>query len=210
MEFFFFFYWTQVKFVDADSPTYAKNKRCEFWLRGNSGGGLASPRHTLPRNTTCLYHLRGAGPAMPSPTPPRPLPKFPEQRPGTVWRKPAPKPAQPQFRVWLSVLKFHVGTTSTSNDDECGTTLLVWDGDMLPLTDCNDISWWEKSSSQSITLISSIQMRFSHLNGYEITSVAESRALWKASLPFWKPYLPTGRDVTWDFQIWFFDRKWRH
>ncbi|XP_043269462.1 uncharacterized protein [Venturia canescens] len=131
----------QVKFVDADSPTYAKNKRCEFWLRGNDGGVLTSPRHTLARNTTCLYHLRGAGPAIPSPTPPRPLPKFPEQRPGTVWRKPAPKPSQPQFRVWLSVLKFHVGTSASSNnDDECGTTLLVWDGDMMPLTECNDIS----------------------------------------------------------------------
>ncbi|KAK2587829.1 hypothetical protein KPH14_003929 [Odynerus spinipes] len=129
----------QVKFVDADSPTYAKNKRCEFWLKGNSGGVLASPRHSLPRNSTCLYHLRGAGPTLPSPTPPRPLPKFPEQRPGTVWRRPAPAPPQPQFRVWLSILKFHVGITSTTGTDEdCSTTLMVWDGEMMPLGECNE------------------------------------------------------------------------
>ncbi|KAI4504001.1 hypothetical protein M0802_000472 [Mischocyttarus mexicanus] len=129
----------QVKFVDVDSPTYAKNKRCEFWLKGNSGGVLESPRHSLPRNSSCLYHLRGAGPTLPSPTPPRPLPKFPEQRPGTVWRRPAPAPPQPQFRVWLSILKFHVGiTASTGTDEDCSTTLMVWDGEMMPLGECNE------------------------------------------------------------------------
>lgn len=127
--------------MDADSPTYAKNKHCEFWLQGSGGGVLASPRHSLPRNSTCLYHLRGAGPAMPSPTPPRPLPKFPEQRPGTVWRRPAPRPQQPQFRVWLSILKFHVGTSLSSTDEDCSTTLMVWDGEMMPLSECNDLAW---------------------------------------------------------------------
>lgn len=131
----------QVTFVDAESPTYAKNKRCEFWLRGTGGGILASPRHSLPRNSTCLYHLRGAGPTLPSPTPPRPLPKFPEQRPGTVWRRPAPRPPQPQFRVWLSILKFHVGTSLSSTDEDCSTTLMVWDGEMMPLSECNDVVW---------------------------------------------------------------------
>ncbi|KAG7198767.1 hypothetical protein KM043_001754 [Ampulex compressa] len=132
----------QVKFVDAESPTFAKNKRCEFWLKGSGGGVLASPRHSLPRNSTCLYHLRGAGPALPSPTPPRPLPKFPEQKPGTSWRRPAPRPppAQPQFRVWLSILKFHVGTSLSSTEEDCSTTLMVWDGEMMPLSECNDLS----------------------------------------------------------------------
>lgn len=130
----------QVTFVDAESPTYAKNKRCEFWLRGTGGGILASPRHSLPRNSTCLYHLRGAGPTLPSPTPPRPLPKFPEQRPGTVWRRPAPRPPQPQFRVWLSILKFHVGTSLSTTDEDCSTTLMVWDGEMMPLSECNDVA----------------------------------------------------------------------
>lgn len=131
----------QVKFVDADSPTYAKNKHCEFWLQGSGGGVLASPRHSLPRNSTCLYHLRGAGPALPSPTPPRPLPKFPEQRPGTVWRRPAPRAPQPQFRVWLSILKFHVGTSLSTGDEDCSTTLMVWDGEMMPLSECYDPTW---------------------------------------------------------------------
>lgn len=131
----------QVTFVDAESPTYAKSKRCEFWLRGTGGGVLASPRHSLPRNSTCLYHLRGAGPTLPSPTPPRPLPKFPEQRPGTVWRRPAPRPPQPQFRVWLSILKFHVGTSLSTTDEDCSTTLMVWDGELMPLSECNDVIW---------------------------------------------------------------------
>ncbi|XP_023290102.1 uncharacterized protein LOC105700757 [Orussus abietinus] len=130
----------QVKFVDASSPTYTRNKRCEFWLQGTRGGILSSPKHSLPRNTTCLYHLRGAGPLLPSPTPPRPLPKFPEQRPGTVWRRPAPRPVQPQFRVWLSVLKFHVASSPTNLDDECSTTLMIWDGEMRPLNECNDVA----------------------------------------------------------------------
>lgn len=130
-----------MKFVDADSPTYAKNKHCEFWLQGSGGGVLASPRHSLPRNSTCLYHLRGAGPALPSPTPPRPLPKFPEQRPGTVWRRPAPRAPQPQFRVWLSILKFHVGTSLSTGDEDCSTTLMVWDGEMMPLSECYDPTW---------------------------------------------------------------------
>ncbi|KAM0732709.1 hypothetical protein ACS0PU_000870 [Formica fusca] len=129
----------QVTFVDAESPTYAKSKRCEFWLRGTGGGVLSSPRHSLPRNSTCLYHLRGAGPTPPSPTAPRPLPKFPEQRPGTVWRRPAPRPPQPQFRVWLSILKFHVGTNPSTTDEDCSTTLMVWDGEMMPLSECNDV-----------------------------------------------------------------------
>ncbi|XP_051171873.1 uncharacterized protein LOC127288453 [Leptopilina boulardi] len=130
----------QVKFVDAESPTYTKGKRCEFWLKGNNGGVLTSPRHSLPRNSTCLYHLRGAGPAPPTQAPPRPLPKFPEQRPGTVWRRPPPRLAQPQFRVWLSILKFHVDMNPTTTDEDCSTSLKVWDGEMMPLTECNDIS----------------------------------------------------------------------
>lgn len=135
-----------MKFVDVDSATYAKNKRCEFWLRGNGGGVLASPRHSLPRNTTCLYHLNGMGDPLPSPTLPRPLPKFPESRPGMVWRKPVAKPPEPEFRIWLSILKFHVGTgnsgTSGSTED-CTTSLKIWDGDLMSLTECNDISWLE-------------------------------------------------------------------
>lgn len=31
---------------------------CEFWIRGTGHGDLESPRHSLPPNTTCLYHLQ--------------------------------------------------------------------------------------------------------------------------------------------------------
>lgn len=48
-----------VKFVDLQSPTYAKSKRiCEFWLRGTGHGVLQNPQHSLAPNTTCLYHLQ--------------------------------------------------------------------------------------------------------------------------------------------------------
>ena len=130
-----------MKFVDDSSPTFTKGKRCEFWLKGNSGGILTSPWHSLPRNSTCLYHLRGDGPPFPTKILPRPLPKFPEQRPGTVWRRPPPILTEPQFRVWLSILKFHVDMNPTATDEYCSTSLKVWDGEMKPLTECNDISW---------------------------------------------------------------------
>lgn len=48
-----------VEFVDTQSYLYAKNKQmCEFWIRGTGHGDLESPRHSLPPNTTCLYHLQ--------------------------------------------------------------------------------------------------------------------------------------------------------
>lgn len=48
-----------VEFVDTQSYLYAKNKQmCEFWIRGTTHGELESPRHSLPPNTTCLYHLQ--------------------------------------------------------------------------------------------------------------------------------------------------------
>lgn len=48
-----------VEFVDTNSFLYSKNKQmCEFWIRGTGHGELESPRHSLPPNTTCLYHLQ--------------------------------------------------------------------------------------------------------------------------------------------------------
>ena len=49
----------QVYFVDRDSHLYTHNKRCEFWIQGSGNGVLESPKHTLPPNTTCYYHLQG-------------------------------------------------------------------------------------------------------------------------------------------------------
>ena len=45
--------------MDARSPQYSKGKRCELWVRGAGRGLLESPRHSLPRNATCLFHLQG-------------------------------------------------------------------------------------------------------------------------------------------------------
>lgn len=61
----------QIKFVDEDSPTFMKQKHnCEFWIRGTDRGVVQSPLHTLPANTTCLYHLQGLDTTVsPSPVP---------------------------------------------------------------------------------------------------------------------------------------------
>ncbi|XP_058797268.1 uncharacterized protein LOC131667689 [Phymastichus coffea] len=141
----------QVKFVDFNSTMYSKGKRCEFWLRGDTGGMLTSPRHSLPRNTTCLYHLRGESNDYPSPMSPRPIPKFPTKA-DIKWGRQQPPTIQPQFRVWLSVLKFHVGSNSAVTDDDCSTSLKIWDGEMMPLSaaDCNDVSC-EKEDGSSVT-----------------------------------------------------------
>ena len=131
-----------MKFVDANSSTFAKNKRCEFWLRGSEGGTLLSPRHSLPRNTTCLYHLRGEDDDFPRPTSPRPIPKFPTKA-DIKWGRQQPLVPQPQFRVWLSVLKFHVGNSPAAGSDECSTSVKIWDGETMPLytSECNDVAW---------------------------------------------------------------------
>ncbi|XP_034252520.1 uncharacterized protein LOC117652003 [Thrips palmi] len=108
----------QVQFVDARSPQYSKGKRCELWVRGAGRGLLESPRHSLPRNATCLFHLQGP-PARFQPAP---------------WRSNAALPP-PRFRVWLSVLKFHVTTgldasptTQVRMEESCASQLRVWDG----------------------------------------------------------------------------------
>lgn len=54
-----FIFQISVEFVDTNSFLYSKNKKmCEFWIRGTGHGELESPRHSLPPNTTCLYHLQ--------------------------------------------------------------------------------------------------------------------------------------------------------
>lgn len=49
----------EIQFVDTQSYLYVKNKHiCEFWIQDTNHGDLESPRHSLPPNTTCLYHLQ--------------------------------------------------------------------------------------------------------------------------------------------------------
>ncbi|XP_014244260.1 uncharacterized protein LOC106663716 [Cimex lectularius] len=100
----------KVDFVEKESPQYTRNKKCEFWLSGTGHGVLESPRNSLPPNTTCLYHLWGAEPGSSPP---------PKQ-----YARP------PRYRIWLSVLKYHVSSPkfALSQEAECATGLKIWDG----------------------------------------------------------------------------------
>jgi hypothetical protein len=125
-----------VKFVDQQSPTYARNKRaCEFWVRGTGRGVLESPLHSLAPNTTCLYHLQGIDTSLP---PPAGAPRAPSS-----WGRPYPPP---RFRVWLSVLKFHVTSVlgelqPVVEEEICASYLNVWDGPLRISPGCSDIFW---------------------------------------------------------------------
>ncbi|XP_039292120.1 uncharacterized protein LOC111044919 [Nilaparvata lugens] len=128
----------QVRFVDQDSPKYARNKRCEFWLRGAGKGTLESPRHSLSANTTCLYHLQGAEPGT---TPP---PRHLEM----LRRRPNLNLPPSRYRVWLAVLKYHVG--ATSEEQPCATRLQIWDGNVKAAPACNDIFCDKENSHGSL------------------------------------------------------------
>lgn len=133
----------QVKFVDQQSPMYVKNKRnCEFWLRGTNRGVLESPQHSLPENTSCLYHLQGVDISVsPSSVPFRPLsPRYPDGfwRPSSLIFPPA------RYRVWISVVYFHVTPSKSPlklDQEVCKSYLNVWDGQLWTPTNCNDLYW---------------------------------------------------------------------
>lgn len=130
----------EVTFVDQTSPSFVKNKRsCEFWIRGTNKGILESPMHSLPTNTTCLYHLQG----MDTTISPSPVPLSPRYSDG-FWRHRAIVFPPPRYRVWLSVVKFHVaGTNDLQKLDQeiCRSFLNVWDGQQWTGTNCNDLFW---------------------------------------------------------------------
>lgn len=113
------------------SPTYAKNKRaCEFWIRGTGRGILEHPQHSLPPNTTCLYHMQGIDTSGPTGR-------------NIIYRRPSF--SAPRFRVWFSVLKFYVTNALNPNlpeDEYCGSHLNIWDGPMRISPGCSDIFWW--------------------------------------------------------------------
>ncbi|XP_011559939.3 uncharacterized protein LOC105390349 [Plutella xylostella] len=118
----------EVRFVDQQSPTYAKNKRaCEFWIRGTGKGVLENPQHSLPPNTTCLYHMQGIDTSGPTGR-------------NIIYRRPSF--SAPRFRVWFSVLKFYVTNPLNPNlpeDEYCGSHLNIWDGPMRISPGCSDI-----------------------------------------------------------------------
>ncbi|XP_041977811.1 uncharacterized protein LOC121732087 [Aricia agestis] len=117
----------EVRFVDQQSPTYAKNKRaCEFWIRGTGKGVLEHPQHSLPPNTTCLYHMQGIDTSGPTGR-------------NIIYRR---QFSAPRFRVWFSVLKFFVTNALNPNlpeDEYCGSHLNIWDGPMRISPGCSDI-----------------------------------------------------------------------
>lgn len=132
----------QVKFIDQQTPSFVKTKRqCEFWIRGTNKGVLESPMHSLPANTTCLYHLQGIDTSVSaSPVPFRPLPnRYPD------WRHVGMILPPPRYRVWLSIVKFHVAGMKKSDKPDpeiCRSYLNVWDGQLWVPTNCDDLYWW--------------------------------------------------------------------
>ncbi|XP_058457818.1 uncharacterized protein LOC131434755 isoform X2 [Malaya genurostris] len=125
-----------VKFVDLQSPTYAKSKRiCEFWLRGTGHGVLQNPQHSLAPNTTCLYHLQG--------TEARSLDAINiPRRSGALSTSPT------RFKVWISVMKFELqpefGSTGEQllqyqTKEDCSGMLRIWDGPLREVPICKDI-----------------------------------------------------------------------
>ncbi|KAK6625096.1 hypothetical protein RUM43_005387 [Polyplax serrata] len=134
----------EVHFLDQETVSYTRNKRCEFNIKGSGRGVLESPRHSLTPNTTCTYHLEGGDSGKPSPTF-RPTsgkydPKF--------WHKQVP-PAPPRYKVWLSVLKFKVSPPYTSMEEPCAIRLQIWDGNFRDIT-CYD-GVCEKERTRLIT-----------------------------------------------------------
>lgn len=125
-----------VKFVDLQSPTYAKSKRiCEFWLRGTGHGVLQNPQHSLAPNTTCLYHLQGTeARSMDAINIPR--------RSGALSTSPT------RFKVWISVMKFELASEFGASEEQlaqyqtkedCTGMLRIWDGPLREVPICKDI-----------------------------------------------------------------------
>ncbi|KAG5885527.1 hypothetical protein JTB14_022016 [Gonioctena quinquepunctata] len=137
----------EVKFVDQNSPTYVKQKRnCEFWVRGTDRGILESPLHSLPANTTCLYHLQGLDTAVsPSPVPYRPhSARYPD------WRHVGMILPPPRYRVWLSIAKFHsVNFWDPQKAHQvCRSYLNVWDGQLWAPSNCEGLFCGNKEKSK--------------------------------------------------------------
>ncbi|XP_029726486.2 uncharacterized protein LOC109623124 isoform X2 [Aedes albopictus] len=125
-----------VKFVDLQSPTYAKSKRiCEFWLRGTGHGVLQNPQHSLAPNTTCLYHLQGTEAlSLDAINIPR--------RSGALSTSPT------RFKVWISIMKFELAPEFGATEEQliqyqtkqdCTGMLRIWDGPLREVPICKDI-----------------------------------------------------------------------
>ncbi|XP_050526365.1 uncharacterized protein LOC126897043 [Daktulosphaira vitifoliae] len=116
----------QVHFVETESIKYTKNKRCEFWIRETGRGWLHPPYHSLPENTTCWYHLQATSPGVT------------DNNELVV--------THPRYKIWVSVLKFHVSGTQTA---DCSTNLLIWDGSLFchPFCDSRNTSFGHSNNT---------------------------------------------------------------
>lgn len=97
---------------------------------------LESPVHSLPPNSTCLYHLQGTELATRS-----------YEQIQLLRRGSAMNPLPPRFKVWLSILKFEYGPKFGLADEnsvllqtaeDCTGILRIWDGPMRELPHCKD------------------------------------------------------------------------
>ncbi|XP_066901496.1 uncharacterized protein, partial [Halyomorpha halys] len=138
-----------VEFVDREEPLYTRNKKCEFWLSGTGHGVLESPRNSLPPNTTCLYHFWGAVPGTTAP--------------------PKQHPRPPRYRVWLSILKYHVGLSpneemqpqySEKKEVDCSTSLNIWDGTIKTAPACTKENC--KETNQQTVMNSGVKLLASY------------------------------------------------
>lgn len=92
--------------------------------------------HSLPPNSTCLYHLQGTEVS------PRTFEQLQMMRRGS-----ALNPSPSRFKVWLSILKFEYGPKFGLPDEnsllmqpteDCSAILRIWDGSVRELPHCKD------------------------------------------------------------------------
>lgn len=148
---------------------------CEFWIRGTHRGVVESPLHTLPANTTCLYHLQGLDTAVsPSPISFRYFShltrskidlkssksmnnfyhffrtsndRFPDWSHAGIILPPS------RYRVWLSLIKFNAANVwkpKNLNADTCNSYLNIWDGQLWTPSNCEGVLWLVNTRSEKI------------------------------------------------------------
>ncbi|XP_056645743.1 uncharacterized protein LOC130450988 [Diorhabda sublineata] len=159
----------EVTFVDIQSPSFTKQKRnCEFWIRGTNRGVVESPLHSIPANTTCLYHLQGLDATIsPSPSPSHRT-RYPD------WRHVGMILPPPRYRVWLSVLKFHVASVwdPKKPDQICRSYLNVWDGQLWTPSNCDGLYCSSVRDKSKNRQSSALQSSSSTSNKKNVTMLA--------------------------------------
>jgi hypothetical protein len=148
----------EVSFVEIQSPTYTKSKRsCEFWVRGTGHGLLENPRHSVPPNTTCLYHLQ-VGKfiasnlfyfSSKSPQGTEITSRSMDQLQVSLRRAGGASTSTSRFKIWLSVLKFDYAPIYDGPMDEnmllqplkedCTGMLRIFDGQLREPPMCKDL-----------------------------------------------------------------------